>query len=169
MENLERVGTFCYHDRLDGGDVAEGLGRFAGRPGNRQAGGSRRVAQPNRLDEAVAAKAGVVADCAVDRTCLTVLGFEVDLDLGAERRAIRFGADQLDLQPMVALARVLKQRVVRLVSGRCAAELDKQVKVAVTIPVGERNTVALLEVAGAGAGGDILEGGAPSTFLQHEG
>src|SRR4029077_3941850 len=38
-----------------------------------------------------------------------------------------------------------------------AAELDKQVKVAVTIPVGERDTVPLLKVAGAGACGEILE------------
>ncbi len=83
--------------------------------------------------------------------------FEIDADPGTKGRAIRRGADELDLQPMTSPQRVLKQRVERLVAGRCAAELHEQVQVAVAIPVGEGNTMPLLKVAGAGRNSDVVE------------
>ena len=108
-----------------------------------------RVEQADRLDQAVAAEAGVVADGAVDRPRLAVGGLQVDPDLGPERGAVGLGADQLDLQPVAAVAGVLEQGVVGLVARSRAAELDEEVEVAVAVPVGERDAVPLLEVAGA--------------------
>ena len=72
MKDLDRVGTLGDLDHLVGGEVAESLRRLAGRPGDRQLGDPRGVAQADRLDEAVAAEAGVIADRAVDRSHLAV-------------------------------------------------------------------------------------------------
>ena len=89
------------------------------------------------------------------------LGLEVDPDLGARGRAVGLGADQLDFQPVVALARVLKERVVRLVARRRPAELDEEVEITVAVPVGERDSVPLLKMAGTRRRRDVLKAGCP--------
>ncbi len=91
----------------------------------------------------------------------------VDLDLGADRRPVGPGADEPDLQPVAPVPGVLEQGVVAPVAGVAAAEDDEEVEVAVVVPVGERDAVSLLEVAGAGRLGHVLES-APSTFLIHQ-
>ena len=66
-------------------------------------------------------------------------------------------ADEPDLQPVPPVAGVLEQGVVAAVAGVAAAEDDEEVEVAVVVPVGERDAVPLLEVAGAGRFGHVLE------------
>ena len=71
------------------------------------------------------------------------------LDPGTDGRPIGFHALELDGEPVIPLARVLKQDVVVLVAVGRAAHLDEEVDVAVAIPVGAGDAVALLEVPGA--------------------
>ncbi len=52
---------------------------------------------------------------------------------------------------------VLEQGVVAAVAGVAATEDDEEVKVAVVVPVGKRDAVPLLEVAGPGRLGHVLE------------
>src|SRR5579883_3584613 len=110
-EDVHGIGTLRDLNRLVPANVAECLGRPARRPGDRHRGDAGRVFQADRLDEAVAAEAGVVADGAMDRTGPAVAGLQVHTDRGPQRRAVGPAPDQLDLQPVPALARVLKQGV----------------------------------------------------------
>ena len=79
------------------------------------------------------------------------------LDAGADRRAVRLLPDQLHRQPVVSLAGVLEQDVVVRVAGQRAAHLDEDVHGPVAVPVAAGHAVALLQVAGAGGGGDVGE------------
>ena len=65
--------------------------------------------------------------------------------------------DQLDRQPVVSLAGVLKEHVVIFVAVDGAAGLDEDVDVAVVVPVAAGHAVALLKVARAGGAGDLGE------------
>ena len=82
---------------------------------------------------------------------------QVDPDLGADRGAVGLGADQRDRQPVVAVPRVLEQDIMGPVAGRGAAGFEEQVEVAVAVPVGERDAVPLLEMAGARRRRHVLE------------
>ncbi len=64
LKDLECARPLGDLDRLVGGKIAEGLGRVAGRPGDRQLGHTSHIAQLNRVDEATPSEAGIVADCA---------------------------------------------------------------------------------------------------------
>ena len=85
------------------------------------------------------------------------------------RRAIGPGADELDLQPVAAVAGVLEQDVVGLVAGISAAQDDEQVEVAVAVPVGERDAVPFLKVAGPGGVGHVLEAASLDVLEHHVG
>ena len=71
------------------------------------------------------------------------------LDLGADGRTVRLGPDEFDFQPVAAACRVLEQQVVCPIARRRPAGLDEQVEGPVAVPVSKRDTMALLEVAGA--------------------
>ncbi len=58
---------------------------------------------------------------------------------------------------MVPVAGILEQGVVAAVAGVAAAEDDEEVEVAVVVLVGERDAVPLLQVAGPGRLGHVLE------------
>ncbi len=116
-KDLVGVRSLGDRDGLVGGDVAECLGRSARRPGNRDRVDARRARQADRLDEAVAAEAGIVADGPVDRPRFAVGRLEVDPDPGADRRSVGLDPDQLDLQPVSAVARVAEQEVMRGIPG----------------------------------------------------
>src|SRR5262245_3148769 len=88
-------------DRLIRFDVLENLGRAAHRPRYGQPGNPRGVSQSDRLDEAVAAEAGVVADSPVDRARPTLLRLDVDLDPGSNRAAVCLCAHQFHLDPVM--------------------------------------------------------------------
>ena len=113
------------------------------------------LAQADQLDQAVAAEAGVVADRAVDRPRRPIRALRLGLDAGPDRRAIGLGADQLDLQPVAAVAGVPEQEVVRPVARNRTADLDEQVEVAVAVLVGEGDAVPLLKMAGTRGQGHV--------------
>ena len=139
------------------GNVVERLAEPAGRPVDLQRRDRRGRAEPDRGSEAVATEARPAADHPVARGERRRTRSADRPGPGADGGAVGPGADQLDVQPVVAVARVLEQDVVGLVARRCAAGLEKHVDVAVAVPVGERDSVPLLEVAGAGRGGHVLE------------
>ena len=89
------------------------------------------------------------ADGTVDRAGLAAGPVEVDPDLGSRGHAIGLCPDELHLEPVAAVAGILEQDIVRLVAGDGAADFDEEVEVAVAVPVGERDAVPLLEMAGA--------------------
>ena len=135
-------------DRLAGRDVAECLGRPARGPRDGQLRDALRVEQADGLDQAVAAEAGIVADRCGGSTAT-----------GRRRSSGRPGSwprgppgwSWCRSASLLATARleagVLKQGVVSPVAGRRAAQLDKEVEIAVGVPVGERDSVPLLKVA----------------------
>src|SRR5262249_34394186 len=71
-----------------------------------------------------------------------------DLYSRTDARPIALLADQLDSQPIVPLARVLEQDIVIFISIGNTSHLDEDVEVAVAVPVGERDSMPFLKVAG---------------------
>src|SRR5262245_55627795 len=111
-------------DDLEGAvhrQVLEGLYRLARGPGHGDGLDRPGLAQADRGDEAVAAEAGTTANHAVDPAKRAVGLLHFDLDPGPDRRAVALGPHQLELDPMVIVARVLEQDVVCLVAGRLPA------------------------------------------------
>ena len=118
------------------------------RPRNGQELNAFRVEHPDRLDQAISAKARVIADGAVDRSRLTIAVLQVNLNLGPECGAVGLGAGQFHLQPVAPVTGVPEQGVVSLVSRSRSAQLDEEVEIAVRVKVSERDAVAFLKVAG---------------------
>ncbi len=87
------------------------------------------------------------------------------LDARADRRSIGFLANELDGQPVVALAGVLEENIVVSVAVDGTAGLDEKIDVAVAVPVAAGDSVALLKVAGAGRLAVISANRVPPTFL----
>src|SRR5262249_42966239 len=84
-------------------------------PGDRDGLHGLGFAQADRGDQAVAAEAGAAADDAVDPPRGPVELFQFDADPGADGRAVGLGPHQLELDPVVVVARVPEQDVVCLV------------------------------------------------------
>ena len=78
-------------------------------------------------------------------------------DPGADRRAVGLHADQLERDPVVAVAGVLEQPQRVRVAGRGAADLEDDFLVAVVVEIGKRDAVALVQLAGAGRRGHVDE------------
>ncbi len=94
---------------------------------------------------------------AVNRSRLAVGRLQIDTNPGADRRSIRPGPDQLDLQPVSLVARVAEQEVWRRVPGHDPSGLDEEVEVAVLVEVGEGHAVPVLEAARARGDRHLLE------------
>ncbi len=88
----------------------ENLGRPAGRPVDLQEGDPVGLRQADVLLERIRPPTAARGDVPVNGQRL-ITGRD-DLDPGADRRPVRFLADQLDCQPVVPLAGVLEQDVV---------------------------------------------------------
>ena len=105
--------------------------RLAGparRPGDLQRPDRRGRAQADRAGQGIAAEARPGRDRPVSRRDRAVGGRQVDPDLRAEGGAIGPGPDQLDRQPVVAVARVLEEDVVGPVARDGAAGLEEDVE-----------------------------------------
>ena len=89
-----------------------------------------------------------------------------DLDARAVGEAVRAPALELQREEVVRVAGVLVERVEEVVALVEAAELVEDVLVAVVVEVGERDAVALLEVAEAARDRDVGEV-APADVAQH--
>ena len=76
---------------------------------------------------------------------------------GANRRSVGARADQPHGQPVVTVAGVLEQGIVSTVARCRAAGFEEQVHIAVVVPIGECDAVALLEMASARGCRNILE------------
>ena len=55
------------------------------------------------------------------------------------------------------MTRILKEHIVRLIAGDRSAGFDKEVKIAIAIPVGKRGSVTFLKVARPGGRRDVYE------------
>ena len=137
-------------DQLVGGDVAEDLSRSARGPVDLQAW------RPDRpCASPIVWRSGLAPKLLPEVTWRWIVSGLCsgghDLDPGADGGAVALGARELDRQPVVSLAGVLKQHVVILVAVDGTAGLDEDVDVAVVIPVSAGDAVAFLKVAGARA------------------
>ncbi len=122
------------------------------------------LASPMVWPQRASAEAAAGCDVAVDRDRIGSSGH--DLDARADRGAVALGARQLDRQPVISLAGVLKQHVVIFVAVDGTAGLDEDVDVAVRIPVAAGDAVAFLQVAGTRGAGDLGKAAA-SHVLEH--
>ena len=109
----------------------------------------------------VGAERAAAADGSHDGPCpahvVIASAFDGDRDLGANRGAIALHADQVHVDPVVALAGILEQPQGVTVRGHRAANLRDDVLVAVAVEIGEGDAVSLVQLARAGRGGDAHE------------
>ncbi len=99
---LERLGPLDDLDRAIAPHVVERLDR-PGRywPGDREGLDGRGFAEADRDDEAVAAEARASADRTINRLGDASRAGDLGPDLRPDRGAVRLGADELDLKPVV--------------------------------------------------------------------
>ena len=145
------VGELDDFDGLVRGDVMEDLGRAARWPVDFEARDPVGVGQADVLLERVGAEAAARRDVPVNRQRLNARTRRDDVNAGTDGGPVGLLANELDREPVVALAGVLEQDVVRLVAVDHAAGLDEKVEIAVAIPVAAGDAVPFLKVAGARA------------------
>src|SRR5207302_10964232 len=78
-------------------------------------------------------------------------------DARADRGSIAFHPDQFQINPIIAVSRILEETKGVSITGNCAAREGKNVLIAIAINVGERDAVAFVEFAGTGRRGNVSE------------
>jgi hypothetical protein len=80
-----------------------------------------------------------------------------DCDARTDRRAVRFDADELEGDPVAAMARILEQpKRVRVCRCR-AADLEHDLLVAVMVEIGKRHSVLFVELSRPRRAGHVDE------------
>ena len=92
-------------------------------------------------------------------------GGDVDLDRGSQGRAIGLGPDELDLQPVTAVASVSEQEGRQPIARDGSSGVYEEIQVAIHVPVGERYTCSFLDMTCPAGFRDILKM-APANILE---
>src|SRR5207248_11168977 len=103
------------------------------------------LAQADVGTKARSAEAAAAADGSID-LARVALFVDADTNSRTQREAVRQRADQIELDPVVAVSRILEERRPEAVRGVCAANHLDHVLVAIVVDVAERDAVALLQV-----------------------
>ena len=140
-------------------EAFEALAGSGTRPLDLDCHNTRGVADPDLLSQWIRAEAGPGAERAMDGAG-TGGRFEEDVDAGSDGGAIGANTFKVQPKPAVGGTGILEQAVVGVVAGEGATHDHVDILVAVVVEVGEGHAMALLQVAGAGGGADVLEMGA---------
>src|SRR5262249_1235109 len=142
--------------------IAEDLRGLARRPCDPESDATQGTSQSDRGRERVATETGSAGDDPVSAKQRNVVAIaavvvHLDVDASAQGRPVGRHADELHIEPVLPVTGVLKKEHAGLVARRGASRFEKDIDVAVAVPVGEGDAVALLEVPGARGRGDVLE------------
>ena len=146
-----------------GGEALAGVARG---PPDFDVHGTGGLAEPDVLPKGRRAERPAAANGAVDASASIGVG-DFHVNSRADGRAVGLDADQLDVDPVVAVARVLEQPERMGIAGGRPAHVEDDVVVAVVVHIGERDAVALVELAGSGGAGHIHERLAVAIAQQH--
>src|SRR5688572_3556645 len=128
-------------------DIREALARAAGGPPDFHVDAADIRTEPDMLQQGRGAEGSAAADAPV-HDAPPALAFHGDADTRADRGAVRLDADELDRDPVIAVAGVFEQAQRVRVARRGAADLEHDLLVAILIEVGKRDAVPLVQLAG---------------------
>ena len=149
-QHFELLGKLADLNKLIWAHILKTLRRFGYGPGDFHAQDTRRLAQADVLRERRSAERPTAIygakNCA---RSLTVI-FNRHFDLRANRAAIAFHANQLDIDPVIAISGICEEPKGVRVSGRGPSHGRQYVFMSSIAQIGERRTMPLVQIPDPG-------------------